>query len=310
MIDCGSGIYTIDVEYKQPGLASSHLIVESGRAAFVDVGTSTATPLLLGALDRLGLGPESVDWVLTTHVHLDHAGGAGTLIRALPEARVVVHPRGARHLIDPTRLIAGAEAVYGAEEVARLYGEIAPVPAERVVEAPEGFSLALAGRRLRFLDTPGHARHHFCVWDEASRGIFTGDCFGLSYAWADSERGAWVLPTTSPVHFDPVAMHDTLDRLLALAPSHAYLTHFGQESEVERLGSDLRRLLEAMVALAESLADAPDRGERLVAGLWRLYLEDLEAHRCRLPEAEIRERLALDVQLNAQGLEVWLDRRG
>lgn len=309
-VDHAHGIATIDARFVAPGAASSHLILEHGRAAFVDVGTAHTTPHLLAALAARDLDVGDVDWVLPTHVHLDHAGGAGTLMRALPNARLVAHPRAARHLVDPTRLVESATGVYGAEEFARLFGEVVPVAAERVVEAPDGFAIALAGRRLRFLDTPGHARHHYCVWDEASRGIFTGDCFGISYRWADTVRGPWTLPTTTPVQFDPPAMHATLERLMALDPRHAYLTHWGRVGELARLAADLHRMIDAMVELARTLAGVDHLHEHLVEALFALYLGDLRAHGCTLSDEDIRARLAMDLELNAQGLEVWLTSAG
>src|SRR5690606_20245617 len=136
---------------------------------------------VMEALQARGLAAEDVAYVCVTHVHLDHAGGAGALMHRLPCARLVVHPRGARHMADPSRLVASARAVYGEVEFARIYGDIRAVDAARIVEAPDGLVLELNSRPLRFLDTPGHARHHYCIFDEVSRSFFTGDTFGLSY---------------------------------------------------------------------------------------------------------------------------------
>ena len=163
------GIHTIDTGYVRPRFDAAYLVVEQGRGAFVDCGTNHSVPVLLAALDAAGLAPADVDWVILTHVHLDHAGGAGTLMRQLPHARLVAHPRAAPHMIDPARLVAGATAVYGEELFARHYGELVPVPAERVVVAADGHEVDLAGRTLRCIDTPGHARHHLCTWDARSR---------------------------------------------------------------------------------------------------------------------------------------------
>ena len=186
-----------------------------------------------------GLARERVRYVIPTHVHLDHAGGAGLLMRALPNAKLVVHPRGARHLIDPGKLIAGASAVYGADAVQRMYGEIAPVPEARVIVADDGLRLPDGDGALEFIDSPGHARHHFCVWDAASRGFFTGDSFGLSYREFDTAAGPFVMPTTTPVQFEPEAWRQTLARLLAYAPQWMYLTHYGRVGEVPRLAREL-----------------------------------------------------------------------
>jgi len=306
--DCGHGIHAIDTGFVRPLFDASHLIVEAGRAAFVDVGTNDSVARLLAALDVLGLARAAVDWVILTHVHLDHAGGAGELMRHLPSARLVVHPRGARHMIDPRQLFAGVAAVYGEEVARRDYRELRPVDASRVVEAPEGFVLELSGRPLRFLDTPGHARHHVCIWDEASRSFFTGDTFGLCYPDLASDRGPFVMPTTTPVQFDPPALKASVDRLLGFEPRAMLLTHYSRVTDVERLAGELLARVDASVATARAVDGAPDRHARLVAELGAQLVDQIRAHGCELPADRVRELLALDLELNAQGLEVWLDR--
>src|SRR5690606_24481763 len=162
-------ITTIDTGFQRPGFDAAYLVVEQGRGAFIDCGTNHSVPHMLEALRAKGLEVEAVDWLILTHVHLDHEGGAGALMKSLPNPRLVVHPRGARHMVDPARLVAGATAVYGEQEFARSYGEVLAVPEARVVVADDGHRVDLAGRMLECIDTPGHARHHLCVWDERSR---------------------------------------------------------------------------------------------------------------------------------------------
>ena len=302
------GITTIDTGFHRPAFDAAYLIVEQGRAAFVDCGTQHSVPALLAALDAQGLAPEHVDWLILTHVHLDHAGGAGALMRRLLNARLAVHPRGAPHMIDPSRLVAGATAVYGAEEIERSYGEILPVDAQRVVSAGDGHRIDLAGRVLECMDTPGHARHHLCLWDPRSRSWFTGDTFGLSYREFDSARGAFALPTSTPVQFEPKALQDSIRRLLAREPEAMRLTHYGPVGDVARLADDLIVQIEAMVALARAADGHGDRHARLVASLGELYATRAAAHGSPLDAAQTRELLAVDIELNAQGLEVWLDR--
>jgi glyoxylase-like metal-dependent hydrolase (beta-lactamase superfamily II) len=304
----GHGVHAIDTGFQRDRFDAAYLVVERGRAAFVDTGTTYAVPRLLGALDALGLAREAVDFVIPTHVHLDHAGGAGALMRELPAATLWVHPRGARHLIDPAALWAGATAVYGADEMARSYGEVVPVPAGRVRESGDGLTIELAGRPLRFIDTPGHARHHHCVWDEASRGWFTGDTFGLSYREFDVDGRAWLLPTSTPVQFEPEALERSVERLLAADPACVYLTHYGRIGDVQRLGAQGLALLREMVALGRRLRDAPQRHAALTAALATLYVERVRAHGCAYAADEVRTLLAIDIELNAQGMAVWLDR--
>lgn len=309
-IDYGQGIHLLDSGYLRPGLAAVYLIVHAGRAAIVDTGTRHGVPAVLRGLQSVGLGPEAVDYILLTHVHLDHAGAAGALMAHCPNARLVVHPRGAPHMVDPTRLVAGATAVYGEETFRALYGEILPVAAARVIEAGDGLELKLAGRSLLFLDTPGHARHHVCIFDQASEGVFTGDAFGLSYRELDVDGRPFIFPTTTPVQFEPEAAHASIDRILALRPKAAYLTHFGRVTDLPRLAESLHALLDAFVRLAEAApADRALRHGWLIAELGSLLVSRLRQHGCRLEDAALRELLAHDVELNAQGLGVWLDRR-
>lgn len=303
------GIYTLDAHYLRPGLAACHLIVREGRVALFDTGANNAIPLILDALAGMGLGPEAVDYVIVSHVHLDHAGAAGGLLRVCPNARLVAHPKGAPHMIDPAKLVAGSIAVYGEDNFRRLYGDIPPVPADRVIEAGEGTSLAFAGGQLLFLDTPGHARHHFCMFDAVSQGIFTGDTFGISYREFDVDGRAFIYPTTTPVQFEPEAFHQSIDRLLALSPRAAYLTHFGRVTDLPRLGQALHAQLDEYVALAMAAPEGDTALDCLKQGVEANMLGHLRAHGCRMPESEVRALLANDVELNAQGLLVWL-RRG
>ncbi len=303
------GIHVIDTGFHRPAFDAAYLIVERGRAAFVDTGTNDSVPRLLAALEGSGVARDAVDFVIATHVHLDHAGGVGQLMRQLPAAQLVVHPQGAPHLIEPSRLMAGARAVYGDDEVARTYGEVIGVPAERVLRTADEMTITLAGRPLKFLDTPGHARHHHCIWDERSRGFFTGDTFGLSYREFDTAHGAWAMPTTTPVQFEPDALRHSIERLLAYAPACMYLTHFGRVSDVPRLAKLLLTQLDAMVSLALTLPDDAQRHAALMDGFVAIHMQSLHAHGSTLPEPRVRELLAMDNELNAQGIGVWLNRK-
>jgi glyoxylase-like metal-dependent hydrolase (beta-lactamase superfamily II) len=311
LADLGHGVHAVDTGFLRDEFDAAYVVVERGRAAFIDTGTNFAVPRLLAALQALGLERAAVDYVIPTHVHLDHAGGVGVLMRELPQARCVVHPRGARHMVDPSQLYAGALAVYGQAEMDRSYGQLVPVPEDRVMTTSQGLVIELAGRPLLFHDTPGHARHHHCVWDAATRGWFTGDTFGLSYREFDTVRGAWMLPTSTPVQFDPEALVRSVHGLLALEPACMYLTHYGRvtgPSGVPALARQLLDLVDRLAALARPLRDAPDRHEALKRAQLALYAESLAAHGCTLPVAEIARLLEVDLELNAQGLEVWLDK--
>lgn len=302
------GILALDSGYGRPGLAAIHLIIHQGQAAIVDTGTNASVPRVLSALAAAGIVPDKVAWVMLTHIHLDHAGGAGSLMCAFPEAKLLVHPRAVRHMIDPTRLWDATAAVYGAEQAFALYGRLAPVAQERIVSATDGLEVAMGERRFRVLDAPGHARHHICIWDEAARAFFTGDAFGLSYRELDVDGRASVFPTTSPSQFDPDAMHATIDRLLAAAPEAMYLTHYSRVTDVARLGADLHRLIDTEVAVARAArGEGVARHVEILAGLEQIVREEADRQGWSLPEDKVFELLRLDLDLNAQGLGVWLD---
>ena len=304
----GDGVHAIDTGFLRDRFDAAYLVVQDGRAAFIDTGTNHAVPRLLGALEALGLARDAVDWVIPTHVHLDHAGGAGALMRELPRARLLVHPRGLRHMLDPTALWQGALAVYGEQEMQRSYGTLVPVAADRASATHDGMQVQLAGRSLAFADTPGHARHHHCIWDETSRGWFSGDTFGLSYREFDTARGPWILPTATPVQFEPAVLQDSVRRLLSANPACIYLTHFGRVTDVPRLGALLLSLIDELVTLGRACQHVADRHEALKQGQLEIFTRSLAAHGCTMEREAIARLLAMDLELNAQGMAIWLDR--
>jgi glyoxylase-like metal-dependent hydrolase (beta-lactamase superfamily II) len=308
MVEYPDGIFSVDTVHLRHGLAASHLVVAGGRAAFVDTGANNAAPLLLAALERQGLSPADVDYLLLTHVHLDHAGGAGLLMESLPNATAVLHPRGARHMIDPARLEAGARAVYGDAKFEAVYGGIHPIPAERVHVVEDGDVLELGGRQLECLHTEGHARHHYCIYDRDARVVFTGDTFGLSYRALDTDKGEFILPTTTPVQFDPPALHASIDRLMSYRPAAAYLTHYSRVSDLTRLAADLHADIDAYTELAAAAAGRPDAARLIEDGVRERLYRRLDDHGCPADPAWRERHLALDIGLNTQGILVWLER--
>ena len=302
------GITAVDTEYLYPGHAASHIIQDQGRAAFVDVGTNYSVPHLLAALEVLGIAREAVDYVFLTHVHLDHAGGAGRLMQELPNARAVLHPRGASHMTEPEKLIAGSKAVYGAERFEKLYGDLLPIPAARVRATQDGERFRLGGRDLELIHTPGHALHHYAVVDAAHASIFPGDTFGISYRELDSKHGAFIVPTTSPSQFDPEQLLASIDRMAAYAPEAMYLMHFSRVTDVPRLAALLKAQVREIVRITQSHANAQDRYAAIRADMLDLWLGLAHEHDVPLPDAQITTLLTSDLDLNTQGLVVWLDR--
>lgn len=308
--DLGEGIYCIDTALCRDDFAACYLIVEGDAAAFVDSGTYHSAPLIMQALAEVGLQPEHVKYVIPTHVHLDHAGGAGELMRLCPNATMIVHPKGAPHMIDPTKLIAGATAVYGADVFARDYGTLTPVPKERLIAAPDAYEFDLNGRKLGFYDTPGHANHHGSIFDERTGSWFTGDTFGISYREFDTDQGAWLFATTTPVAFDPEGWSNTLIKYASKNPKAMLLTHYSRVTELDRLFPLLRQSLQAMVNIALSEEANPEgRLARIQEKITQNLVASAQAHGVTFSEEKIRHLLALDIDLNGQGLEVWLQRR-
>ena len=304
----GDGLWAIDTGFHRDRFDAAYLVAEGGRAAFIDTGTAFAVPRLLAALEALGLSRSAVDYVIATHVHLDHAGGVGQLMRALPDAHLIVHPRGARHMIDPVALWQGALEVYGSAQMARAYGELVPVDPERVRTTLDGETLYLAGRPLVFAHTPGHALHHHCIWDARSAGWFTGDNFGMAYPEFNVDGRAFIFPTTTPVQFDPDAMRASIARLMAAGPRQMFLTHYSRIGDVADCAARLQAMLDATVAAALAQRDAADRLDAITAALMALYGDGARAFGVALPAERIAELLRDDAALNAAGLIAWLDR--
>lgn len=298
------GISVIDTGFGRPRLAAAYLLVEQGRAAFVDTGTNHSVTNLLATLRAQGLQPADVDWLIVTHVHLDHAGGAGLLLAQLPNARLVVHPRGARHLADPSQLMAGVRSVYGDGMVARDYGELVPVSQERILAVEDGNVLHLADRPLRFLDTPGHARHHFCVWDERSGSCFAGDTLGVCYEELRAAGSHYALPSTSPVQFDPEALPRSIERLLALRPQRAYITHYGGIEAVRAQAMMVLAQVRAMVEIGRALG--PDDTAGMKQAIGDLYWREARANGVGMPRPAFDGLVEGDLNLNVQGLVAWL----
>ncbi|MFL6604412.1 MAG: MBL fold metallo-hydrolase [Steroidobacteraceae bacterium] len=303
------GISAVDAEYVRPGHAAVHIIRHNGRGAFVDTGTNYSVPYLLAALEELGIARDAVDYVFLTHVHMDHAGGAGLLMRQLPNARMLVHPRGVPHMIDPSNVVAASQAVYGEEEFRRLYGEIVPVDPERIVSVPDGFRCELAGRELELIHTPGHALHHYGIVDRAHACIFTGDTFGVSYRELDTPHGSFIVPTTSPSQFDPDQLISSIDRLMSYAPESMYLMHYSRVTGTPRLAESLKSQIREFVRIVREREALPDAHNAIRAALLEFWLKLLQEQGSTRAAGDVAQILESDLELNAQGLLIWSARQ-
>ena len=303
------GITAVDTEYIRPGMAAAHIIQHGGAAAFVDVGSNHSVPYLLAALEELRIDTAAVEYVFVTHVHLDHAGGAGSLLQALPAARVVAHPRSASHLIDPAKLITASKAVYGEERYRELYGELKPIDANRILITEDEQRIELRGRPFQVLHTPGHALHHYCLVDIEHRNLFTGDTLGLSYREFDTAQGALGVPTTTPTQFDPDQLIGSIDRLLATQPQAAYLMHYSRVTDVARIGASLKTQIRGLAAIALRHAAASDPYAAIYADMRTLWIQLAGRHGLAEPQLRVDEYLSKDLDLNTLGLIAWLRRQ-
>jgi glyoxylase-like metal-dependent hydrolase (beta-lactamase superfamily II) len=290
-----------------------HIIQHNGRAAFVDTGTNHSVPHLLAALDELGIAYDSVDYVFLTHVHMDHAGGAGSLIQQLPNARVLIHPRGVPHMIDPSKLVAASQAVYGVDEFRKLYGDVLPVPQDRIVNVTDNYRCSLGGRELELIHTPGHALHHYVVVDREHSAIFSGDTFGLSYRALDTPQGAFIVVTSSPSQFDPDQLASSIDRMMSYAPESIYLMHYSRVTGTPRLAALLKLQIREFVRIARESASRheslPDTHGAIRTQMMEMWLKLLREQGSTLSPREVSDWLEGDLELNAQGLVIWLERQ-
>jgi glyoxylase-like metal-dependent hydrolase (beta-lactamase superfamily II) len=218
-------LWVIDTLFQgEPGIIASYLLTGPQGLALVDVGSAASLNELLAGIRATGHDPSEIQHILITHVHLDHAGATGALLAHTPNARVYVHHIGAPHMINPDKLLASAERIYG-DQMGPLWGTILPIPAERITSIDEGVELAVGDRTLRALYTPGHAIHHVAFHDSARNVIFTGDVGGVRL-----EDISYVRPPTPPPDLNLEDWSASIERLRALEPKTLYLPHFGAVS--------------------------------------------------------------------------------
>lgn len=299
-------VTTIDCHYlDRTEFAAAYLLVADDDVALIDNNTNHAVPHLLRALDDHGLQPEQVRYLIITHVHLDHAGATSTLAELCPAASVIAHPRAAPHVVDPTRLVASASAVYGEDEFARLYGEIGPISSERVVKMEDESTLDFGSSGLLFLHTRGHANHHCCIVEPDSGSVFTGDAFGLHYPQLQ-DNGPFAVPSTSPTDFDAELARAAVRRIRDLQPERVYPTHFGAATAIDTTATQLLTELDAAEQFMEQAVTSAAADEELTdflrPRLQAHFDERLGLHFSAAALAAARELLALDIELNAQGI--------
>ncbi len=307
MIDNLNGIYTVDANYGRPNLASVHLIVDGDDVAIVETANASSLTYVESALRELNIENDAVKYIFLTHIHLDHAGGAGAFMQKFANALLVVHPRGVRHMIDPSFLEKSVIGVYGEEFVTKMYGKLIPVEPARILEAKDRLSIKLGKRELICLDTPGHANHHIAIYDSLAQGVFTGDVFGVAYPElinARSER--FIFPTTTPVNFNPELMHASIDLIASFKPKAVYLTHFGKLGNVEQYSLILHKMVDGFVDIAKSTQLDADLVNGINQSLCEYMWQEAKQFGVCLNREQFEQVVALDNQISAQGLAVWL----
>jgi glyoxylase-like metal-dependent hydrolase (beta-lactamase superfamily II) len=279
----------------------------------IETNTNYAVPKILGALEKLGFEKKQVRYVIVTHIHLDHAGGAGELMQQLPDAQLLLHPRARKHMINPEKLIDSVKQVYGEKKYKELYGEIKAIPKERVKTLDHGDEFRLGSRTLQAFHHSGHAKHHMTLWDKKSASVFSGDNFGIGYPKMTFGTTRMLFPSTSPTQFEPEKALETYEHIIELEPARVLLTHYGPLEDVLSGYVQLRNWIQFSTAIAE---------QRYAEGLRETELEntlrdDIESRfnseikgaRGTDMTREEKELLALDIDLNAQGLAFYIKKR-
>ena len=305
-------VITIDCHYIAPHFACAYLLIEEGKALFIENNTQFAVPRLIAALEEHGLTADDVQYIIITHLHLDHAGGTAALAERCPNATVLVQQRAARHIIDPSRLIKGAVAVYGEEKFSKLYGAIRPVPESRVRIVADGERMKFGSRTLYFFYTLGHAKHHMCIYDSASNGVFSGDAFGLSFLETPTGTSPFIFPSTPPSDFDPIESIRSLEKIIDTGAEMVFLTHFGPYMQVEEGARALAASLWEIDRIIQQAQATQLEGTALDQFCFKAIKEyfdnEMENKQISLTP-EMKTILDSEILLNAQGMSVTIQKR-
>jgi len=305
-------IVAVDTHYLNPERMASYLVHEEGRAVFLDVGPETGVHYLLEALGELGIPPGNVDYVVVTHAHLDHAAGTASLLEHCPNAKMVAHPKAARHLVAPERLIAGSKAVYGEDLFHQLYGEVSAVPEDRVVTVADNETLAWGGRDWHFRHTLGHASHHIVIHDPKTSCVFTGDSYGIGRSSLYRSGPPFLACSSPPPEFDAEEALKSVDIILEFGADWVAPAHFGLQPLTPESGEVIKRSIRAMGKIVDDALEAGLEDGALASFIdsrVRAASQD-QLERCGVehPE-EDRAWLEADVALNIMGLSVAVSRR-
>lgn len=299
-------LYMTDCEYMHKNIAASYLLKHNDEAAIVETNTRFAVGSILKTLEQSSTAPESVKYIIVTHIHLDHSGGTAELLKHLPNARVLAHSRAARHIIDPARLVESSKSVYGEKKFEELYGVIEPVEESRVQIQADGSKVNLGNSELQFFDTRGHANHHFVILDKTSELIFTGDSFGLAYPMLQQGTSPFIFVSTTPTDFNAEEARKSIDLIQNSGARYAALTHFGIWEDLKDASEQLKAGLDQAEAVVEllmnnSMLSENEKQQYAENNLWQWFDQELKLRNLFLNEHE-KQLLNNDVTINAMGL--------
>lgn len=304
-------IYLIDdFDLSMTERTGTYVLLEE-KITLIETSASPSIPYILEGLEALEISPGDIAYIIVTHIHLDHAGGAGLMLKHCPHAKVIVHPKGARHLTEPSRLIAGAKAVYG-EKFSELFDPILEIPEDRIIIKDDGDTLVISEElTLQFLDTPGHANHHFSIYHPATKGIFSGDTAGIYYPQIHREGIEFYLPSTSPNQFDPKKMLYSITRYKELGIERIYFGHYGKSENPAEAFKQVEYWLEIFLSEAMQVVSVGNGTEHQVEAVTKRLFAKVKAYLVQQGLAvnhPIFELLYLDINVSSMGLVHYLSK--
>lgn len=276
-------IYVIDANlFSFPKYGAVYLLAEQ-EMTLIEAGCASSAASVLRNIRKLGFDPKDIRNIVVTHIHLDHAGATGILLKEMPQARVIVHKKGAKHLIDPSRIENSLKSFSG-DDLLKLYGKSIPVESKRVLPVEDGDIIQLSpNQQLRIIYTPGHAPHHMCIYESKNNGLFTGDAVGIYLSYEDA-----LIPTTPPPDIDLEVYVNTINSLKEIRPDILYFSHFG---ETRQVNSVLERSADTFKTWGDIISNALKRGDK------QLAIQELQAHAAD-DLKHINDRLLFDYNIN------------
>jgi len=305
------GIRVIDVQFLDSGVTSVYSITDSGENAVVDSGHPDGVFNILKSLEKEKVDLASVKYLLITHVHLDHCGGAGDLVNFLPNAKVICHEKSFSHLTNPERLVKGASVIYGKSRLWKMYGEIKGIDPGRIQIVRDEEELPLGASKIKILYTKGHANHHISLWDPKTRTAFTGDTFGLAYPALQRGSAPFIYPASTPIDFNVSEMVKSMDRIMKLDPARLALAHFGFFNDVQIAYKQMRhalKIIEDIVLHAITLVKKEEIEDYCLTS-WKSFIENeliVRGYDFNKTDAGIYK---MDMELNAKGIAVAVLRK-